>query len=75
MRPVFKENDIVVFKEGHQWVGTLGYIDEVMSNKYLVCVPLPEKKITYIFDDGTGIEHCNTYPFRIGFEGDEDEDS
>lgn len=54
------KNDVVQFTENHKWCGCLGVITEDKGydhpRRYMVGVPIPEKSIAYIFDDGSNIE-------------------
>lgn len=53
-------NDVVQFTEEHKWVGCFGFISEDKGyehpRRYMIGVPVPEKGVAYIFDDGTHIE-------------------
>ena len=44
-----KKNDVVQFNENHKWCGSLGIIEEVRKDDYLVGVPIPQKGTAYIF--------------------------
>ena len=55
-----KINDVVQFTEEHKWVGCFGFINEDKGcehpRRYMIGVPVPEKGVAYIFDDGKHIE-------------------
>lgn len=54
-------NSVVQFNEGHKWCGCLGIISEDKGRehprRYMIGVPIPERGIAYIYDDGKGIEY------------------
>lgn len=74
---MIKRGDVVQFTEGHKWIGCLGIVNEVKSEKhprrYMVGVPIPEKGTAYIFDDGSGIELVGRAILAPKWEDDEDE--
>ena len=57
---MIKPNDVVQFTENHKWCGCLGIVSKDKGydhpRRYVIGVPLPEKGIAYIFDDGSNIE-------------------
>ena len=70
-----KINDVVQFTEEHKWVGCFGFISEDKGcehpRRYMIGVPVPEKGVAYIFDDGKHIEKIGEAVLVM--EGEEDE--
>ena len=50
---MFHKGEVVQFTEDHKWRGCRGIIDEVKDlggdKKYLIGVPVPERRTAYIF--------------------------
>lgn len=73
---MFKKYDVVQFTEKHKWVGCLGIITEIKSNKdeqrIMICVPVPQQGAAYIFDDGSNIERIGRAVLSYS-EGEADE--
>ena len=57
---MIQKNDVVQFTENHKWVGCLGVVSQDKGcdhpRRYMIGVPIPEKGIAYIFDDGSNIK-------------------
>ena len=57
---MIEKDDVVQFTENHKWCGCLGVVTEDKGcdhpRRYMIGVPIPERGIAYIYDDGSSIE-------------------
>ena len=57
---MIEKDDVVQFTEKHKWCGCLGIVTEDKGfdhpRRYLISVPIPERGVACIFDDGSNIE-------------------
>lgn len=76
---MYEIRDIVVFKENHEWVGCIGFIEEVKevtrdgekTFRLMIGVPAPEKGVAYIYaypDEIERMENVIKYPYEINNE-------
>lgn len=67
-----KVGDIVVFRENHKWVGSIGFINKIKRERIMVAVPAPMAGVAYIFCEAEDIEDMGCeYPYEI--RGSEEE--
>lgn len=69
-----KLGDVVIFRENHKWVGSIGFINEIKNERIMVGVPSPMQGIAYIFCKKEELENTGyTYPYEVCSKEEEDE--
>ena len=73
----YKRNDVVQFTENHKWAACLGIIAEVREIdddvKYMICVPIPESGMAYIFSMESDAEFESVGTAVLGYRDEEDD--
>lgn len=61
-----KLGDVVIFRENHKWVGSIGFINEIKGTRIMVGVPQPLQGVAYIFCKEEELESTHyPYPYEI----------
>ena len=69
-----KLGDVVIFRENHKWVGSIGFINEIKGTRIMVGVPSPMEGVAYIFCKEEELESTHySYPYEIKSKEEENE--
>ena len=69
-----KLGDVVIFRENHKWVGSIGFINEIKGTRIMVGVPMPLQGVAYIFCKEEDLENTTyEYPYEIKSKEEENE--
>ena len=69
-----KLGDVVIFRENHKWVGSIGFVNEIKGERIMVGVPQPMQGVAYIFCKEEELESTHyPYPYEIRSKEGDDE--
>ena len=73
---MFEIGDVVCFRENHEWVCCIGFVNEIKNYKsdnahtlrLMIGVPAPKRGVAYIFATPDEVENLNCtvkYPYEV----------
>lgn len=72
---MFEKNDIIVFRENHEWVGCIGFVEEIKevtkdgekTFRLMIGVSIPMQGVAYVYAYPEEVEKMENakYPYEI----------